>query len=105
MLHVLQVKDIFINKLSGPHDFHPITAHLIRQSINEIDEMIDDNTAELLDAVKDDERKKKLVSLLKLYKYTVHQMKKNLNTCEKMEFHNGRKAKVMSEIEASDIYQ
>ena len=78
MLHVLQVKDIFINKLSGPHDFHPITAHLIRQSINEIDEMIDDNTPELLDAVKDDERKKKLVSLLKLYKYTVHQMKKNL---------------------------
>ena len=65
--------------------------------------MIDDNTAELLDAVKDDERKKKLVSLLKLYKYTVHQMKKNLNTFEKKEFHNGRKAKVMSEIEASDL--
>ena len=43
------------------------------------------------------------MSLLKLYKYTVHQMKKNLNTLEKKEFHNGRKAKVMSEIEASDL--
>ena len=43
------------------------------------------------------------MSLLKLYKYTVHQMKKNLNTFEKKEFHNGRKAKVMSEIEASDL--
>ena len=65
--------------------------------------MIEENAAQFIDAVKDNERKMKLVSLLKLYKYTIHQMKKNLNTFEKNEFHSGRKAKVMSEIEATDI--
>merc|ERR1719431_2179830 len=79
-------------KTSGPNDFHPITVALIKI-----------NTRELTDILrKNAQRRKKVLSIFELFRFSLHKMTRNLASAQKKEFHEKlveRKMKVHEEAE------
>ena len=87
---------------SGPNDFHPITVALIKINTREVTDILRKNAQRIVSMIEDPERRKKVLSIFELFRFSLHKMTRNLASAQKKEFHEKlveRKMKVHEEAE------
>ena len=75
--------------ISGPNDFHPITVALIKIDTKEITELLTKSTEKIVNLVTDPERKRKVLGVMELFKFSLYKMTTNLAAAQKKEYQEG----------------
>ena len=87
--------------LSGPNDFHPITVALIKIDTREVTDLLRKNAQVIVNLVEDPERRKKVLGILELFRFSLDKMTKNLAAAQKKEFHERMVERRMKDTEAA----